>query len=67
MPLSFLLLNKQTSKRREGFKYKPDMKIVIIEQGVYEFKKLTLLGFNSGEEEIQKLKELKFKVRKINR
>ena len=43
------------------------MKIVIIEQGVYEFKKLTLLGFNSGEEEIQKLKELKFKVRKINR
>ena len=43
------------------------MKIVIIEQGVYEFKKLTLLGYNSGEEEIKRLVQLGFKVRKVDR
>jgi len=32
------------------------------DQGVYEFKKLTLLGYNSGEDEIKKLVELGFKV-----
>ena len=35
---------------------------IYVDQGVYEFKKLTLLGYSSDEEEIKTLVQKGFKV-----